>query len=323
LSEVNANDETTVVGATKTISFTADGSNVLAIDATATSTILVSWSVTGAGASFTGVTALVGHVPKIIIVGKRDDGTFGNAEFDNSNQLRTVSALISSQGRTLEIPYDATVNIAGSQAATNLWLKGTYYTVPAGYRFVLSQFSIFSTNASAQLRAAKLVALGTYNIGTASFAAGSSYASPTFASVLEVEVTTATGNTGSDHDINLNITYTNQDGTTGHTATVTIPKNTIAGLKIQATLAAGDYGVRAVTAVSVGSGGALTGAIAFNGLVVFLANAVGSASVSAISNPSYGSMVVSSSEVLALDFGSSAAATAERSIRVVGNIEPN
>lgn len=56
------------------------------------------------------------------------------------------------------------------------------------------------------------------------------------------------------------LTYTDSDGNTGNTATVTVPTSAVAGTWLPFPLAAGDYGVRAVTAFQL-SGSLTSGAL--------------------------------------------------------------
>lgn len=75
---------------------------------------------------------------------------------------------------------------------------------------------------------------------------------------LAIEIVTATGN-GSP--VVATITYTDSDGNTGATGTISIPATAVAGTWLPLDLAAGDYGVRAVTAFQLAatlSSGALS-----------------------------------------------------------------
>lgn len=216
---------------------------------------------------------------------------------------------------TIELAYDQSVNVAGAQAG--MWGKGIYYTIPSGNKFTVGLVTIFAANTSASLRLAKFLVLANFNTGTLTGTANlNAYTSPSFASDLEAEVTTTTANTNATV---VTITYTNQSGVTGQTTTVTIPKAVPAGYKIPVNLAGSDFGVRAVTAIS--GTGTNTGAININGLITLIQGSVSVANQSSYISPAAGSMVARPSDVLALDYLSSAAATAERMIRVVGKLD--
>jgi len=64
-----------------------------------------------------------------------------------------------------------------------------------------------------------------------------------------VEITTAAGSTAR----NMNISYTNQSGTPGQTATVSIPASAVANTIFYGTLAAGDTGVQSIQSVTMSS----------------------------------------------------------------------
>ena len=114
------------------------------------------------------------------------------------------------------------------------------------------------------LAAALEVSLGVLTVSGNSFAAGSAMptrkvkgTSVTTASGLAVLVATAalTATTPT-----VTITYTNQSGTTGQTATLTLPTSPVAnsGFLINPHLASGDTGIRAVTGMSISAGSAGT-----------------------------------------------------------------
>ena len=219
---------------------------------------------------------------------------------------------------TVELAYDQTVAVAGAQS--NQFFSALNYTVPASYKFAVALLTSTSADNKTTTRVAKYMSMGSWNIGTQVFtSSGSSYTTPAFASYLEAEVTTATGGS---NNVTLTITYTNQDGTTGRTATAVIPKNTPVGYKIDATLQGTDYGVLSVQSVSQTSTN--TGVVQLKAGVEFLTYVVGTATTTfAVAPPDSSSFVANAGDIIELAWASNSAATAERQVKVVGVLIPS
>lgn len=224
---------------------------------------------------------------------------------------RLVIAGQDSSARSIAVIYSGSQTVAGAQAG--MFFNGVRYTVPSNYKFTIGTFNCHSANTRAIVRASLYKQLATYNMGTNVFTDVAAYSSPQFASALEAEVTTATANT---NDTTVTVTYTNQSGTTGQTATALVPKNTPAGYKVLFTLAAGDYGITDITAVSDSS--ATTGILSLNGIVLLFQQDINTANYDFQFVQSFGSVVVNAGDTLALDVQSTAAATEERTIRAIG-----
>lgn len=219
----------------------------------------------------------------------------------------------------LSLVYDQSANIAGAFASANTWFKGVYYTVPTGYKFMVGAISSWSADAKSALRTSRVLSLATFNVGTSVFSAGSSFTTPQFASFLEAEVTTAT-NAGTNSVIN--ITYTNQDGTSGRVASVTVQKSAAVGTKFVATLSGSDYGARSIQSVVTSSGGPLTGIVNINGGILLDTNIVSTIDLVTNVTPANGTMMLRTNEILALDYGApGGAGNVERSLRVTGILE--
>jgi len=145
---------------------------------------------------------------------------------------------------TIQLLYD--INNS-TPIATNEWQDAVIYTIPSGYDFCPGLFFANSTQALDLARVVSCISLGIYNTATNTFTDGSSTSLPDFYSRMYVYVTTLIGAVGDDV---ITITYTNQAGTLGKSATVTIPKNSPVGTRLEVTLAAGDYGFINVTNVT-------------------------------------------------------------------------
>ena len=129
----------------------------------------------------------------------------------------------------------------------NQWKRVITYTVPAGFAGYLIRFTTFQGEA-AYSRICALTAMGSLNIITNVFTAGSSYTLPQWTSDLEVHVTQAIGSAA---NVVVTIGYTNEVGTAGRTGTVTIPKSSIIGTRLSVALQAGDLGVSSIQTASV------------------------------------------------------------------------
>lgn len=214
----------------------------------------------------------------------------------------------------LELFYHATQAIPSGL----MRFKGNRYTVPSGYTLELLGATIFADDNKSQFIIGKIINLGNYNATTSTYTANLSYSTPLFGSGFFLEVTTVMGNV---NDQVYTVTYTNQDGVSGRTATAVdglkLKKNTAVGVILPMVLQAGDYGVRSIQAVSVDTTN--TGAVALQGEINYInyANAVTNQSQQLQSSNS--GWFVLAGETLVLDVGisiSGGAATANRKINV-------
>jgi len=152
-------------------------------------------------------------------------------------------------------------NASIATIAANEYVMALSYTVPAGYAFNLIRFSGFAGNTSGLSRLVEKINFGSFNTGTNVFTdSGFSAPVPHFFGILEAEVTTALSATADT----LAITYVNQDGVGGRTATAIMPSGAVVGRRIRATLQAGDTGVQDVTAVT--DSAATTGVVRIQGI---------------------------------------------------------
>lgn len=125
------------------------------------------------------------------------------------------------------------------------WQDVVTYTVPNGYDFGCIEFSGYDNVNNGQARAINRITFGTINISSGVFTDGSSWTLPKMASKLNVFVTSAVGGTNTI----ITITYINQDGVAGRTATITLKSNII-GERIDIPLQQGDYGIIDITNIT-------------------------------------------------------------------------
>lgn len=131
--------------------------------------------------------------------------------------------------------------------SVNEYIAAQTYSIPVGFAFSLLSFSAFAGNGNNIARVAEVINFGSFNTSTNVYTdSGFSAATPKFYGALEAQVTTALSATATT----LTITYVNQGGVGGRTATAVIPASAVLNRRIRATLQAGDTGVQDVTNVT-------------------------------------------------------------------------
>lgn len=179
-------------------------------------------------------------------------------QVDATGKLKITQANLSAQ--TIALSYDASI----SPLVANMWLNIQKYTVPANYQLEVVEFNTLVANANASFRFTKALTMGTYNVGTSTFTDQNAYTAPGFAQNVEAEITTVFTGTA----VTFTVTYTNETGATGHTGTITTTAAPAVGQRFAMVLAAGDFGVSDITAVTKAGGTA--GVCQFYGIVELL-----------------------------------------------------
>lgn len=253
----------------------------------------------------------------LVIGGKYStDGSLKYIAIDSLGRLITSSSGSTSNSQTIELNYNKSYNIAAAFA--DVWFKAINYTIPTNYNFNMGQFLSLAGDTRATVRISKFIVLGSFNIGTQVFTAGSSYTLPVFASYLEAEITTATEN---KNTVTLTATYTNQSGTAGRTATAVLAKQTWpVGSKIPFTLQGDDFGIISVSNITR-SAAAETGIVNINGGISFWQQRLISMDTTYSAALSKDSSIVKSNETLSLDFSTNAGSNVNRMIKVIGTLE--
>ena len=234
-------------------------------------------------------------------------------QVDDTGQLRVVASTPTT-AISITLSYDEALAVAGAQA--DYFYNGLNYTVPSNYKFNAAQFNSFSADNRVTARVSKFIVVGTFNVGTPLFTAGTAYIAPGFANYLEAEVTTVIGGT---NDFTLTVTYTNQSGVASRTATALIKKNTPVGYKIPLVLQSGDYGV--ISVQNATRSAANTGVLSLKAGVEFFNQAMPTAALNYIEIPAASTHIVAAGEVVELAWASNAAATSRRVIKVVGTLQ--
>jgi hypothetical protein len=175
-----------------------------------------------------------------------------------------ITVQFGNPGGGTALPKMVNLNFVKTEGAlvANVFKRVLTYTVPSGYNGFLIKFTSFQGEAAAS----RLVAetnLGTQTIATNTFTAGTSYASPQWAAIIQAEVTTAI-QSGSGN-VTLTVTYTNESGTSGRTGSISIPRASVVGSRWDLTLQAGDLGVQLIQTIS--NSPSVTGVVKILGLI--------------------------------------------------------
>ena len=180
-------------------------------------------------------------------------------EIQTDKSGRLINTGPASVGEINSFHYDS---LAIGPYLPNLWRKVMTYNISAGMTLNMIKFLSLSSRTDSFTRLVREAYLGQYVIGTQSFSQGNVYStiSAKYSSTVEAEVTTIIGAAG----VTLTMTYTNQAGTAGQTATVTFLANDVIGTKRPFVLTAGDVGVKAITAMA--RSGAATGTVKLVGI---------------------------------------------------------
>jgi hypothetical protein len=209
-------------------------------------------------------------------------------------------------------------NATSTPINTNEWQDVIAYTVPANYDLSIIQLLSLSSQGGDQTRVAGKFAFGSYNTATNTFTDGSAQTAPAFSSELYCYVTTLIGGVGDDV---ITITYTNESGVTGHTATATVKKNSLVGTRVQTTLQAGDLGVTDVTAVTHTRTGQ-AGAFNIEGATNLVLQIEQTANAPYTNEYSVNSLVVNSGQSVYVQYQSNAPGAKVRQILVTGTLVP-
>jgi len=222
------------------------------------------------------------------------------------------------ESQTLQLVFDQ----LHTSVNNGEWQDLLSYTVPDGYDFNAVAFDANSGVANEAGRVVSEITHGTFVGTTDTFTSNSNpWILPKFGTKIYVYVTTATSAGGAPTDT-VTITYTNQDGTTGRTATATVPKSSPVGTNIEATLQTGDYGVIDITNVTHSKTGS-AGDFDLNTVMELFYLTITTQNVQyQASAVSLGGIVVGEGEEIRLQYLSSSAVTNPRRLALVGTLTP-
>lgn len=189
--------------------------------------------------------SVVGSAPSANPVSVAGIDNFGNKRSlltDPTGKLYVITAQVAGN-----LPIQVKFQASHSAINTLEWQEVLTYTVPVNYEFLASIFEGHTQSAGEAIRAIDKHIGGTFNCATDTFTDGVAIVAPQFATGINLYVTT---NIGSGANDTFTITYVNQSGTAGRTATCTITKGSLVGTRVEVVLQTGDYGVRDITNVT-------------------------------------------------------------------------
>ena len=232
-----------------------------------------------------------------------------------SDQPAIPVTMASATNKTIQLLYEST---SSQPVNANEWQDVIEYVVPTGYNLSISEFSGNSTTTSDIIRAIRSSSMAYYNTATNTFTDGAAITLPQFITRFYVHVLTAIGSGVND---TITITYTNNLGVTGRTATITITKSTIAGTRLEVAFQAGDYGAIDITNVTHTATGQ-AGNIEIEGNIdlVYVTMAAAGTQYDAIGALS--SLVILAGQTLTLQFKTSATAAKTRRLSLIGSLVP-
>ena len=226
-----------------------------------------------------------------------------------------VSVSPAADNLLIQLLYKSSVSTAVN---ANEWQDALEYTVPTGYNFSPSNFQGSSSSSGDLIRVVRVTIMGYYNTATNTFTDGNSLTSPRFAAALFLHVDTAIGAGANDV---ITITYTNSIGTTGRTATATIPKSSPIGTRIEAVLQTGDYGVRDITNITHTATGQ-AGAFHVEGTTTLFHLTLSTGNVQYDAQGALNAFLIRENETVNLQYLSGATASRTRRISLMGPLIP-
>jgi hypothetical protein len=203
--------------------------------------------------------------------------------FQNTNQVQTGSIFTGEPQAVQGVPDGVPITIQfgnpGGGTALPLMINMVFdksegaivassykrvqsYSIPTGYTGYIIRYVSFQGEAAASRIVAQAI-LGTFVNNTQVFTVETSYPSPTWAAIVQAEVTTQI-QTGAG-SVAVTVTYTNELGVSGRTGTISIPRGSAVGSRWSLLLQTGDIGVRSVQNVT--STSTVTGAVKLLGLL--------------------------------------------------------
>lgn len=152
-------------------------------------------------------------------------------------------------GGGTSLPLLINVNFNKSEGAiiSNVYKRVASYTIPTGHNGYLIKYVSFQGEAAAS-RVVAETNMGSHNDSTNVFTAGTQYAYPQWASIVQAEVTTLY--TAGSGNVVLTVGYTNETSVAGRSGTITIPKSSVVGSRWDLVLQTGDLGVLSIQSVS-------------------------------------------------------------------------
>mgnify|MGYP001282404369 CR=1 FL=1 len=157
--------------------------------------------------------------------------------------VQPVGATAATLPKLINLNY----NKSDGAIVANTFKRVVTYTVPNGFIGMILKFISYQGETGSS-RLVVETSMGQHNDNTNVFTAGSSYTTPTWAPVVEGDVTVAFA-AGSGNVV-VTLTYTNELGVAGRTGTITMSKGSAVGARAVMALQGTDLGVTSIQAAS-------------------------------------------------------------------------
>jgi hypothetical protein len=181
------------------------------------------------------------NIHDVNIIGLDPLGNPKKVSVDSGGNLKLVTA-VSPSNLPVQVCFDA----AHTAVNNSEWQHAATYIIPAGYNLHCILFGAKSPILNEAARICSEKNLGSFVGSTNVFTDGSLYTLPTFGAKIHAFVTTVIGNVNDT----ITITYTNDKGIAGRTATVVIPRISKVGTSIEIPLQSNDLGVVDITNIT-------------------------------------------------------------------------
>jgi len=250
---------------------------------------------------------------KAVLTGQTNS-EFVNVKVTSDGRLQ-VEIIPSSIYTTLQLTIDRFLTAINNYE----WQEILEYEVPTGYDFNCVSFEASSDVANEAARAIHKELLGSFVCNTNTFTDGTIETLPNFLTKMYIYVTTAIGSGNNDV---ITITYTNQDGVTGRTGTVTIPKSSLVGTRLEVIMQEGDYGIIDVTDVTHSATGQ-AGTFNIEGIMGLFYQIINATKTQyQASAVSLGGIVITQGRKIYLQYLANSAVSNKRRISLVGTLIP-
>lgn len=250
-----------------------------------------------------------------------------------SNLIHYQKCLLTDGEHIAQINSDGSINVAIPPNTVNKLIQVVYdkphtainayewqdlheYTVPAGYNLSAISFQAKSETTGEEARLIWKKDFGNFDSPTDTYNDNGGTTPPQFSSRLYIKVTSAIG---ASNDT-VTITYTNDKGETGRTATVVIPKSSLVGTCLEVSLQNGDVGIRDITNVIHTATGQSGAWLLYGVTEMFFIQMTSSGVLYDSPSPTLGSLVVLEGDTIYLQYKAGTKSPYTRRVSFVGTL---
>jgi len=241
-------------------------------------------------------------------------GDFVNVNATSDGNLNVYLPPTTRLNTTVQLVWDKLHNAPNNYE----WQELLEYEVPEGYDLSAVSFSAKSGVANENARVVSKICHGSFDCVTDTYTdSGLAWSLPKFGTKAYVCVTSAIGSGTNDV---ITVTYVNSQFIAGRIGTVTIPKNSVVGTRLQVILQTGDDGILDITNVTHSATGQ-AGTILFSTLLeLFYLTLTSSNTQYKASAVSLGGIVIEEKEKVYLQYQANSAVINERRLSLVGTL---